>query len=92
MKIKSFVAGLFLVSALVLSTQFVAGQDEDQGTFVEESGEKQDSTKQASIFDFEGELDEKSSSNTGLIIAIAGVVVIGGGTIFFIRKKKKATG
>jgi len=92
MKIKTFIAGLCLISAFMLGTQFVAGQDDEKGTFIEEKGEKQDSTKKAGIFDFEGELDEQGSSGTGLIIVIAAVVVVAAGTFYFVKKKKKVTG
>ncbi|MFC2098736.1 LPXTG cell wall anchor domain-containing protein [Bacteroidota bacterium] len=92
MKTKAFIAGLFFISALMFSPQFVAGQDDESGTFIEEQGDKQDSTKKASIFDFEGELDEQSSSSTGLIIIVVAVVLVVGGTFYLVRKKKKATG
>ena len=90
MKARNIIAGLFIFFALTISTNFVAGQDDDKGTFIEESGEKADSLKKTDIYDFSEELDESKSSSTGLIIGLAAVVLIGGGTVYFMRKKKKA--
>jgi len=89
MKTKIFITVLFLICTLTLNTKFITGQEEQPGTFIEESGEKQDSIKKADIFDFSLEFEEEKSSNTGLIIGIAAVVLVGGGIVFFIRRKKK---
>ena len=78
------------MTALTLNTYFVAGQDEPQeGTFIEESGEMQDSTKKVDIFDFSSEFEEEKSSSTGLIIGIAAVLLVVGGIIYYFMKKKK---
>jgi len=61
MKTKKLITGLFLISALALTAKFVAGQEQEKGTFIEESGEKQDSTKKADIFDFSLEFEEGKS-------------------------------
>ena len=90
MKTKRLITGLFLISALILTAGYATAQDEEKGTFIEESGEKQDSTKQVDIFDFSLEVDEEKSSSAGLIIGIAAVVLVGGGVIYLVRRKKKA--
>ena len=89
MKTRIFLAGLFILCALFFSPNYTFAQD-DKGTFIDESGEMADSLSQVDIFDFSGEMDEKSSSNLGLIILLIAVPLVGGGTIFFLRKKKKA--
>ena len=89
MKTRIFIAGLFVLCALVFSPNNTFSQDET-GTYIEESGEKQDSLAQTDIFDFSGEMDERSSSSVGLIVLVIAVALVGGGTIFFLRKKKKA--
>ena len=89
MKTRNFIAGLFIICALIFGTNHISAQDEE-GTFIDESGEKQDSLAQTDIFDFSGEMDGKSSSNVGLIILIIAVPLVGGGTFFLLRKKKKA--
>ena len=89
MKTRNLLAGLFIICALIFGSNHTFAQDEE-GTFIEESGEKQDSLAQTDIFDFSGELDAKSSSNVGLIILIIAVPLVGGGTILLLRKKKKA--
>ncbi len=86
MKARNLIAGLFIVFALSFSN-YAIGQD-DKGTFIEESGEMQDSTKKGDIFDFSGELDETESSGAGLYIGIAALVLLGGGIVYFVRKKK----
>jgi len=87
MKIKTLFVALVLATALTFSTNEVNAQD-PQGTFIEESGEAQDSTKMSDILDYDLEYG-KEKSNTGLIIAIVAVVVVGGGIVLFTRKKKK---
>lgn len=89
MKTRNFIAGLFIFCALIFGSNYTSAQD-DKGTFIEESGEKQDSTPKTDIFDFSGEIDKESSSNVGLIVLVIAVPLIGGGTILFLRKKKKA--
>ena len=89
MKTSTFITGLLLIFALALSVESAAGQDEEKGTYIEEIGEKQDSTKKADIFDFSLEYEEGKSSGTGIIIGIAAVVLVGGGIIYFVRRKKK---
>jgi len=89
MKTKKLIAGLFMILLFALSANFSTAQDPQEGTFIEESGEKQDSIKKADIFDFDSEFDEGSSIGTGLIIGIAAVVVAGGLIFYFVRKKKK---
>lgn len=89
MKTKTLIAGFFIVFALILNTGFVSGQEIQQGTFIEESGETEDSTKMADVLDYDFDVEGESSSNTGLIVGIAAIVLIGGAVIIFLRKKKK---
>ena len=86
---KTVITGLFLISLFAFCTTFVAGQDEQSGTYIEESGEKQDSIKRTDIFDFESDFDKDKSSSTGIIIGIVAVVLVGGGIIYVTTKKKK---
>ena len=86
---KTVITGLFLISLFTYSTTFVAGQDEQSGTFIEESGEMQDSIKMTDIFDFESDFDKEKSSGTGLIIGIVAGILLGGGIIYVTTKKKK---
>ncbi len=89
MKVKTGIAGLFLVAALAFSGNFSSAQDEKEGTFIEEAGEKQDSIKGSDIMDFEGEFDQ-SKSSTGLIIGIIAAVVAVGGVVIYLTRKKKS--
>ncbi len=61
---------------------------EKEGTFIEESGDAQDSTKTANILDYSKEFGEQSSK-TGLIVAIAAAVLAGVAVMYLVRKKKK---
>ncbi|GAF75769.1 unnamed protein product, partial [marine sediment metagenome] len=70
--------------------KYTAAQDEKKGTFIEEQGEKQDSTIKVDVLDFYSSLEEDKSSATGIVIGIAAVVLMGGGIIYLIRRKKKA--
>ncbi len=88
MKTKSFVTGLLILFVFGFSAGILNAQ-EKEGTFIEESGDAQDSTKTANILDYSKEFGEQSS-NTGLIVAIAAAVLAGGAVIYFVRKKKKA--
>ena len=87
MKTKSFFSGLVILFALTFNTGILIAQ-EKEGTFIEESGDAQDSTKTANILDYSKEFGEQSSS-TGLIVGLAAVVLVGGAVFYFIRKKKK---
>ncbi|MDX2415390.1 MAG: LPXTG cell wall anchor domain-containing protein [Bacteroidales bacterium] len=87
MKLKTFFAGILICSVFALTAPGVNAQD-PKGTFLEESGEAQDSTKVSDILDYEL-VDGNEKSNTGLIIGIVAVVLIGGGIIIFLRNKKK---
>ncbi len=87
MKTKSFVTGLLILFVFGFSAGVLTAQ-EKEGTFIEESGDAQDSTKTANILDYSKEFGEQSSS-TGLIVAIAAAVLAGGAVIYFVRKKKK---
>lgn len=73
--------------AFSLNVNSVNAVDQDK-TFLEESGEAQDSTKVSDILDYDLEYGNKGSS-TGIIIGIVAVVLVGGGIIYFARKKKK---
>lgn len=86
MKIKTLLAGIFICVAFMMSSQFVLAQD-PKGTFIDESGEAQDSTKMTDILDYDLEYGNEKS-NTGLIIGIVAVVLVGGGIVLFTRKKK----
>ena len=89
MKTRIIIAGLFILCAIFFNPNNTFAQD-DQGTYIEESGEIQDSLAQTYIFDFSGEMDEQSSSGVGLVILVIAVALVGGGAIIFLRKKKKA--
>ena len=88
MKTKSFFTALVILFALSFNAGILIAQ-EKEGTFIEESGDAQDSTKTANILDYSKEFGEQSS-NTGLIVGIAAVVLAGGAAFYFIKKKKKA--
>ena len=88
MKTKSFFTGLVILFALTFSGGILIAQ-EKEGTFVEESGDAQDSIKMANILDYSKEFGEEKSSSTGLIAGIAALVLVGGAAFYFIRKKKK---
>ena len=88
MKTKSFIIGVSILFALVFNVGILTAQ-EKEGTFIEESGEAQDSTKMANILDYSKEFGEENSSKTGLIIGIAAAVLATGAVIYFVRKKKK---
>lgn len=81
MKTKAFIVGLVLFLAFSFNVQ---GQEK---TFLEESGEAQDSAKMDDMF-FYGLEEENKGPSTGLIIGIV-VVVVAGGAVFFLMKKKK---
>lgn len=89
MKTKTQIAGFILIALFAFTTIHITGQDKESGTYIEESGEKQDSVKRQDIFDFEDDFDKKKSPGTGLIIGIVAVVLVGGGIIYFTTKKKK---
>lgn len=82
MKTKAFIVGLIMSLAFSLNAQ---GQEK---TFLEESGEAQDSAKMNDML-FYGLEDENKGPSTGLIIGIVVVVVAGGGVFFLMKKKKK---
>ena len=88
MKLKTLIGGIIIISILGFFANYVTGQDEPDGTYLDESGEKQDSLKNADIFDFGSEFDEGKSSGTVLIIGIGAVVLVGGGIFYFTKKKK----
>lgn len=87
MRTKSFFTVFVFLFALTFNTGILIAQ-EKEGTFIEESGDAQDSTKMANILDYSKEFGEESSS-TGLIIGLAALVLAGGAAFYFIRKKKK---
>ena len=89
MKTKSFFTGLLIFIAFTFSGAILSAQ-EKEGTFIEESGDAQDSTKMANILDYSKEFGEQKSSSTGLIVGIAAVVLAGGAAFYFIKKRKKA--
>ena len=86
MKLKRLFAGILVCSFFALTTATLNAQ-EPKGTFLEESGEAQDSTKMSDILDYEL-ADGNEKSNTGLIIGVVAVVLVGGGIVLFTRKKK----
>jgi len=88
MKTKSFFTGLLILFAVTFNAGILIAQ-EKEGTFVEESGDAQDSTKMANILDYSKEFGDQKSSSTGLIVGIAAAVLAGGAAFYFIRKKKK---
>lgn len=88
MKIKSFVTGLLILFVFGFSAGILTAQ-EKEGTFIEESGDAQDSTKTANILDYSKEFGEQKSTSTGLIVAIAVAVLAGGAVVYMVRKKKK---
>ena len=88
MKTKSFVTGLLILFVFGFNAGILTAQ-EKEGTFIEESGDAQDSTKTANILDYSEEFGEQKSSSTGLIVAIAAAVLAGGVVIYLVRKKKK---
>ena len=88
MKTKSLFTGLLILFAIAFAPANLLAQ-EKEGTFVEESGDAQDSTKTANILDYSKEFGEQNSSSTGLIAGIAAVVLVGGAAFYFIKKKKK---
>ena len=88
MKTKSFVTGLLILFVFGFSAGILTAQ-EKEGTFIEESGDAQDSTKTANILDYSKEFGEQKSSSTGLIVAIAAAVLAGGTVIYLVRKRKK---
>jgi LPXTG-motif cell wall-anchored protein len=87
MKTKSFITGLLILFVFGFNAGILTAQ-EKEGTFIEESGDAQDSTKTADILDYSKEFGEQSS-NTGLIIGIVAAVLAGGTVIYFVTKKKK---
>ena len=88
MKTKSFVTGLLILFVFGFNAGILTAQ-EKEGTFIEESGDAQDSTKMANILDYSKEFGDQKSSNTGLIVAIAAAVLAGGAVIYLKGKKKK---
>ena len=72
------------------AVKYTAAQDEKEGTFIEDKGEKQDSTVKVDVLDFYSSLEEDKSSGYGIVIGIAAIVLMGGGIIYLIRRKKKA--
>ncbi len=88
MKTKSFFTGLLILFAFAFAPAILTAQ-EKEGTFVEESGDAQDSTKMANILDYSKEFGEQKSSSTGLIVGIVAVVLAGGAVFYFMKKKKK---
>ncbi len=87
MKTKSIIASIVVFLAFFLNANFINAQDQEK-TFLEETGETQDSTKMNDILDYDLEYGKQGPS-TGLIIGIVAVVLVGGGIIYFARKKKK---
>lgn len=88
MKTKSFFTGLLILFALTFAPAILTAQ-EKEGTFVEESGDAQDSTKMANILDYSKEFGDQKSSSTGLIVGIVAAVLAGGAVFYFMKKKKK---
>jgi LPXTG-motif cell wall-anchored protein len=88
MKTKSFVSGLLILFVFGFNAGILNAQ-EKEGTFIEESGDAQDSTKTANILDYSKEFGEQKSSNTGMIIGITAAVLAGGAVIYLVRKKRK---
>jgi LPXTG-motif cell wall-anchored protein len=87
MKTKSFITGLLILFVFGFNAGVLNAQ-EKEGTFIEESGDAQDSTKTANILDYSKEFGDQKSSNTGLIVAIAAAVLAGGAFIYLKGKKK----
>lgn len=88
MKTKTLFTGLVVFFTLAFNAEILTAQ-EKEGTFIEESGDAQDSTKMANILDYSQEFGEQKSSNVGLFIGIAAAILAGGGVIYFVKKKKK---
>jgi len=86
MKLKRLFAGILVCSFFALTTATLNAQ-EPKGTFLEESGEAQDSTKVSDVLDYEL-VDGNEKSNTGLIIGVVAVVLLGAGIIILTKKKK----
>lgn len=87
MKTKSIIVGIVVFLAFSLNANYVTAQEQEK-TFLEETGETQDSTKMEDILDYDLEYGKQGSS-IGLIIGIVAVVLVGGGIIYFARRKKK---
>lgn len=83
MKIKAIIAGLVIFLMLAINSNPVNAQEK---TYLEESGEAQDS---AAMNDMYYGLEEESQGpSKGLIIAIVAAVVAGGAVFYFVKKKK----
>jgi len=87
MKTRALIIGLLMFLAFSLNTNYINCQVQEK-TFLEESGEAQDSTKMNDILDYDLEYGKEGSS-AGLIIGIAAAVLVVGGIIYFVRKRNK---
>ncbi len=83
MKIRAIITGLVVFLMLAINTNSLNAQEK---TYLEESGEAQDSAAMSDIFYGLEEVDQGPSK--ALIIGIVAVVVAGGAVFYFMKKKK----
>ena len=87
MKMKNVIVGLILSVTLLFSATSGIAQDRE-GTFIEESGEIQDSLNTENVLLFG---DEHEKDNTMTIVIVVAVIAAGGLFIVLRRRKKKKT-
>ena len=83
MKIKAIITGLVISLMLAINANSVKAQEK---TYLEESGEAQDSAAMNDLYFGLEEVNQGPSKV--LIIGIIAVVVVGGAVFYFMRKKK----
>jgi LPXTG-motif cell wall-anchored protein len=84
MKVKAIIAGMVMFLMIAINTNPLNAQEK---TYLEESGEAQDSAAMSDIF--YGLEEQNQGPSTILIVGIVAVVVAGGAVFYFLRKKKK---
>jgi LPXTG-motif cell wall-anchored protein len=83
MKKRTIIAGMVMFLMLGISVNTVNAQEQ---TYLEESGEAQDS---AAMNDMFYGLEEVNQGPSKLLIIGIVAVVVAGGAVFYLRKKKK---
>ena len=84
MKVKAIIAGVIMFLMLTINASTLNAQEK---TYLEESGEAQDSAAMSDIF--YGLEEENQGPSAILIVGLVAVVLAGGAVFYSLKKKKK---